>query len=91
MDAGRGRELVDDVTDAFTGAGCAGRDRGQLTGRIALLDCLGIGAIAGAWLLPTLRERFAINQLVAGGSARMISTDVFTKKLIDNDIVALTQ
>ncbi len=34
----------------------------------ALLGCLGIGAIAGAWLLPTLRKRFAINQLVAGGS-----------------------
>jgi MFS family permease len=34
----------------------------------ALLGCLGIGAIAGAWLLPFLRKRFAINQLVAGGS-----------------------
>src|SRR5204863_4885461 len=34
----------------------------------ALLGCLGIGAIAGAWLLPSLRERFACNQLVAGGS-----------------------
>jgi MFS family permease len=33
-----------------------------------LLGCLGIGAIAGAWLLPTLRKRFAANQLVAGGS-----------------------
>jgi len=33
-----------------------------------LLGCLGIGAIAGAWLLPTLRERFATNQLVTGGS-----------------------
>jgi MFS family permease len=33
-----------------------------------LLGCLGIGAIAGAWLLPTLRERFATNQLVAAGS-----------------------
>jgi MFS family permease len=34
----------------------------------ALLGCLGIGAIAGAWLLPSLRKRFATNQLVAGGS-----------------------
>jgi MFS family permease len=34
----------------------------------ALLGCLGIGAIAGAWLLPALRNRFAINQLIAGGS-----------------------
>jgi MFS family permease len=34
----------------------------------ALLGCLGIGAIAGAWLLPTLRDRFATNQLVAGGT-----------------------
>jgi MFS family permease len=33
-----------------------------------LLGCLGIGAIAGAWLLPSLRARFATNQLVAGGS-----------------------
>ena len=34
----------------------------------ALLGCLGIGAIAGAWLLPTLRKRFSPNQLVATGS-----------------------
>jgi len=34
----------------------------------ALLGCLGVGAIAGAWLLPSLRERFACNQLVGGGS-----------------------
>ena len=34
----------------------------------ALLGCLGIGAIFGAWLLPALRARFAINQLVVGGS-----------------------
>src|SRR5689334_14228426 len=34
----------------------------------ALLGCLGFGAIAGAWLLPSLRERFACNQLVAGCS-----------------------
>ena len=34
LDAGRGRELVDDVIDAFACAGRAGRDSGQLTGRI---------------------------------------------------------
>ena len=34
----------------------------------ALLGCLGVGAITGAWLLPSLRKRFATNQLVAGGS-----------------------
>jgi MFS family permease len=33
-----------------------------------LLGCLGIGAITGAWLLPFLRKRFAVNRLVAGGS-----------------------
>ena len=33
-----------------------------------LLGCLGSGAIAGAWLLPWIRERFAINQLIAGGT-----------------------
>src|SRR6266404_8514764 len=33
-----------------------------------LLGCLGFGAIAGAWLLPRIRKRFAINQLVAGGT-----------------------
>src|SRR5260370_7761441 len=34
----------------------------------ALLGCLGIGAIAGAWLLPSLRNRFATNNLLAGAS-----------------------
>jgi MFS family permease len=34
----------------------------------ALLGCLGIGAITGAWLLPSLRARFTTNQLVAGGT-----------------------
>ncbi|HYX27682.1 MAG TPA: MFS transporter, partial [Pyrinomonadaceae bacterium] len=33
-----------------------------------LLGCLGSGAILGAWLLPRLRERLAINQLVLGGT-----------------------
>ncbi len=33
-----------------------------------LLGCLGSGAIVGAWLLPSLRERFAINQLTVGGT-----------------------
>ena len=33
-----------------------------------LLGCLGVGAIMGAWLLPTIRERFAINYVVAGGT-----------------------
>jgi MFS family permease/quinol monooxygenase YgiN len=34
-----------------------------------LLGCLGLGAIAGAWLLPKIRERFAVNKLVAAGTA----------------------
>jgi MFS family permease len=33
-----------------------------------LLGCLGLGAITGAWLLPKIRERFAINKLVAAGT-----------------------
>jgi MFS family permease len=33
-----------------------------------LLGCLGVGAIAGAWILPSLRKRFATNHLVAGGT-----------------------
>src|SRR6266566_902757 len=34
-----------------------------------LLGCLGFGAIAGAWLLPRIRERIAMNKLVAAGTA----------------------
>ena len=33
-----------------------------------LLGCIGFGAIAGAWLLPRIRERIAINKLVAAGT-----------------------
>jgi len=33
-----------------------------------LLGCVGFGALAGAWLLPKLRERLSTNQLVAAGS-----------------------
>jgi MFS family permease len=39
VDAGRGRELVNDVTYAFAGAGRVGRNSGQLAG--------GIGGVAG--------------------------------------------
>lgn len=35
----------------------------------ALLGCLGFGAIAGAWLLPRIRKRIALNKLVAAGTA----------------------
>jgi predicted MFS family arabinose efflux permease len=34
-----------------------------------LLGCLGSGAIVGAWLLPRLRDRLAINQLTVGGTS----------------------
>ncbi len=34
-----------------------------------LLGCLGFGAIAGAWLLPRIRERVAMNKSVAAGTA----------------------
>jgi MFS family permease len=34
-----------------------------------LLGCLGFGAIAGAWLLPKIRERVAINKSVGAGTA----------------------
>jgi MFS family permease len=33
-----------------------------------LLGCLGFGAITGAWLLPKIRERIAMNKLVAAGT-----------------------
>ena len=33
-----------------------------------LLGCLGFGAIAGAWLLPRIRERVAMNKSVTGGT-----------------------
>jgi MFS family permease/quinol monooxygenase YgiN len=33
-----------------------------------LLGCLGLGAITGAWLLPKIRERLAMNELVAAGT-----------------------
>ena len=33
-----------------------------------LLGCLGLGAITGAWLLPRIRERLAMNRLVAAGT-----------------------
>jgi MFS family permease len=33
-----------------------------------LLGCLGLGAIAGAWMLPKIRERLAMNRLVAAGT-----------------------
>ena len=33
-----------------------------------LLGCLGFGAITGAWLLPRISERVAMNKLVAAGS-----------------------
>jgi MFS family permease len=33
-----------------------------------LLGCIGFGAIAGAWLLPRIRERIAMNKLVAAGT-----------------------
>lgn len=35
----------------------------------ALLGCLGAGAVAGAWLLPKVRDKVSINQLVAGATA----------------------
>jgi MFS family permease/quinol monooxygenase YgiN len=34
-----------------------------------LLGCLGFGAISGAWLLPRIRDRIAMNKLVAAGTA----------------------
>jgi len=33
-----------------------------------LLGCLGLGAITGAWLLPKIRERLAINESVGAGT-----------------------
>jgi MFS family permease len=33
-----------------------------------LLGCLGVGAITGAWLLPKIKQRLTINQLIAVGS-----------------------
>ena len=33
-----------------------------------LLGCIGIGAIVGAWLLPKVRERLSMNQLVGAGT-----------------------
>ena len=33
-----------------------------------LLGCIGLGAILGAWLLPKVRERLSMNQLVAAGT-----------------------
>src|SRR6266404_8629330 len=33
-----------------------------------LLGCIGLGAIIGAWLLPKIRERLSMNQLVAAGT-----------------------
>jgi len=33
-----------------------------------LIGCIGFGALAGAWLLPRVRERLSTNQLVAAGS-----------------------
>src|SRR5229473_1687608 len=33
-----------------------------------LLGCIGLGAIVGAWLLPKIRERLSMNQLVAAGT-----------------------
>jgi len=34
-----------------------------------LLGCLGFGAIAGAWLLPRIRERVGMNKFVAAGTS----------------------
>ena len=34
-----------------------------------LLGCLGLGAIGGAWLLPKIRDRLAMNKLVAAGTS----------------------
>src|SRR5438876_1790409 len=33
-----------------------------------LLGCIGLGAIVGAWLLPKVRERLSMNQVVAAGT-----------------------
>jgi predicted MFS family arabinose efflux permease/quinol monooxygenase YgiN len=33
-----------------------------------LLGCIGLGAIIGAWLLPKVRERLSMNELVAAGT-----------------------
>jgi MFS family permease/quinol monooxygenase YgiN len=33
-----------------------------------LLGCIGLGAIIGAWVLPKVRERLSMNQLVAAGT-----------------------
>src|SRR5713226_10542737 len=33
-----------------------------------LMGCIGLGAIVGAWLLPKIRERLSMNQLVAAGT-----------------------
>jgi MFS family permease len=41
-----------------------------------LLGCLGFGAIAGAWLLPRIRERVDINKSVAAGTALFALTTI---------------
>ena len=33
-----------------------------------LLGCIGFGALIGAWLLPKLRERLSLNQMLSAGS-----------------------
>ena len=33
-----------------------------------LLGCIGLGAIVGAWVLPKIRERLSMNQVVAAGT-----------------------
>jgi MFS family permease/quinol monooxygenase YgiN len=41
-----------------------------------LLGCIGLGAIVGAWLLPKVRERLSMNQLVAAGTIGFALTTI---------------
>jgi quinol monooxygenase YgiN len=41
-----------------------------------LLGCIGFGAIVGAWLLPKVRERLSMNQVVAAGTVGFASATI---------------
>jgi MFS family permease len=55
-----------------------------------LLGCIGFGALAGAWLLPKVRERLSTNQLVAAGSLAFALTTISVAYVHSFEVLALT-
>ena len=55
-----------------------------------LLGCIGLGALVGAWLLPRVRERLSMNELVAAGSVVFALTTISLAYVHSFGVLAVT-